>query len=447
MKSQLKAVIDLHERLYHGLKEQPSDRQTEEQLAGENLFVFSSFRLPAASDQRPLIGFSVLKAAIGRSLKPSTSPPLPDHSEGIIISSSSCDHVNAQHYIRSMSGKKNLAYIIKDRISFRGEFSWTEWIAWFFFAIKQSLRTLSGKHRSNLALSIIEVLEISVLLKWLEQKNLKLIYDFVPFEVDSNFMYLCTRALGVHTTKIPSPGPLSTHNKIMLCDTLVLSGGYHFEELSRLKARYHIGNSISWPPERAHTYYELYAKAAVKTNPLTLGFYSHGEWIRKKNGLVKDTSSLLQAEEESLRFLGRFLSEHPDFSLTIYPHPKERKSCTAEDLQSYYIAMTGCSRISIASADKGTTLRFQEVDIAITCYSTIIFERLYCGFKTLIKRIDEHAFPNAGSPLNTVCFENYEQLSALIINAASVDNTHFFQQHKLNSYLHHHFPTPISNHG
>ena len=117
-----------------------------------------------------------------------------------------------------------------------------------------------------MALTIIEVLEISVLLKWLERYNLNSIYDFVPFEVDSNFMYLCTRELGAHTTKIPSPGPLSTHNKIMLCDTLVLSGGYHFEEVSRLKARYHVGSYISWPPERAHTYYDLYSKSAVKTN-------------------------------------------------------------------------------------------------------------------------------------------------------------------------------------
>jgi hypothetical protein len=447
MKSQLKAVLDLHERLYHGLKEQPNDRQTDEQLAGENLFAFSTFRLPAASDLRPLIGFSVMKSAITRCLKSSVNPSLDEYSVGIIVSSSSCDHVNAQHYIRSMSGKKNLTYIIKDRISFRGEFSWTEWITWFFFALKQSLRTLGSKQKSNMALTIIEVLEISVLLKWLERYNLKSIYDFVPFEVDSNFMYLCTRELGAHTTKIPSPGPLSTHNKIMLCDSLVLSGGYHFEEVARLKARYHVGSYISWPPERAHTYYDLYSKSAVKTNPMTLGFYSHGEWIRKKNGLVKDTSSLLQAEEESLRFLGRFLSEHPDFSLTIYPHPKERKSCSADELQSYYCAMTGSSRIEIASADKGTTLRFQEVDMAITCYSTIIFERLYCGFKTLIKRIDEHDFPKAGSPLNTVCFENYEQLSALIMNASSVDKTHFFEQHGLNDYLHHHFPTPISNHG
>jgi hypothetical protein len=446
MKSQLKAVIDLHEQLYHGLKEEPNDRQTEEQLAGENLFAFSTFRLPAASDQKPLIGFSVLKAAISRCLKSSVNPHLPHDSDGIIISSSSCDHVNAQHYIRSMSGKKNLTYIIKDRISFRGEFSWVEWITWFFFALKQSLRTLGSKQKSNMALTIIEVLEISVLLKWLNRNRLLAIYDFVPFEVDSNFMYLCTHKLGAHTTKIPSSGPLSTHNKIMLCDTLVLSGGYHFEELKRLNQRYHVGNYISWPPERAHTYFDIYAKAANATNPTTLGFYSHGEWIRKKNGLVKETSSLVQAEEDVLRFLGDFLLEHPNFLLTIYPHPKERKSCSLEQLHAYYLEMTGSKHVTIAPPTKGTTLRFQEVDTAITCYSTIIFERLYCGFKTLIKRIDEHEFPMEGSPLNNVCFETYDELSALILDASTTDTSRFFEQHGLNKYLHHHFPTPISNH-
>jgi hypothetical protein len=297
-----------------------------------------------------------------------------------------------------------------------------------------------------MALTIIEVLEISVLLKWLNRNKLLAIYDFVPFEVDSNFMYLCTHKLGAHTTKIPSSGPLSTHNKIMICDTFVLSGGYHFEELKRLNQRYHVGNYISWPPERAHTYFDLYSQRASSTDTKALGFYSHGEWIRKKNGLVKDSSSLVKAEEDVLRFLGRFLMEHPNFFLTIYPHPKERKSCSLEQLHAYYTKLTGSNHIKIASAAKGTTLRFQEVDTAITCYSTIIFERLYCGFKTLIKRIDEHEFPMEGSPLNNVCFETFDQLSALILNAANTDASQFFEQHQLNKYLHHHFPTPISNH-
>ena len=54
--------------------------------------------------------------------------------------------------------------------------------------------------------------------------------------------------------------------------------------------------------------------------------------------------------------------------------------------------------------------------------------------------------PEASSRYSSVCFETYEQLSALILNAAKTDAEHFFEQYDLDKYLHHHFPTPISNH-
>ncbi|MFN5621304.1 MAG: hypothetical protein ACK478_08370 [Flavobacteriales bacterium] len=295
-----------------------------------------------------------------------------------------------------------------------------------------------------MALTIIEVLEISLVLKWLHAHKLNEIYDFVPFEVDSNAMFLSTRAQGARTTKIPSPGPLSTHNKIMLCDALVLSGGYHFEEIDQLRRHYRIGNFLSWPPERAHTYYDLYTKEKGVVTPKMLGFYSHGEWIRMKNGLIKGNTSLLHAEEDALRLLGVFLKEHPDFRLTIYPHPKERKSCSIKELEDYYSQMTGASAIHIADASKGTTFRFRESDIAITCYSTIIFERLYAGFKTIIKRIEGHDFPLATSPLNHICFDDYAQLSALIMDVTKKSNGQFIEMYRLEKYVYPNFPSPIN---
>lgn len=448
MKSQLKAVISLFEKLYALRESSPGDDALDEELAAVSLFTLSTFRLPAISNQKPFIGFSLMRdAVVKRRLQSFNTLDNLENADGIIISSSSCDHANAQHYIHSMSGKKNLAYITKDRLSFQGEFTWGEWCIWFIFATKQAFKSLTNSNRSNIALSIVEVLEISVILKWLKRRDFKEIYDFVPFEVDSNAMFLCTRELGVHTTKIPSPGPLATHNKIILCDTLVLSGRYQFEELEQLRFSHRVGNYTSWPPERAHTYYNLYTKEASPTSARTLGFYSHGEWIRKKMGLIKGNYSLLQAEEDTLRFLGTFLSENPDFYLTIYPHPKERKEYSIEQLTAYYTEMTGVSTIQIADFTQGTAFRFRESDIAITCYSTIIFERLYCGFKTLIKHIKAHDFPMAGSPLSRICFEDYNQLSALIKDSSNIDNTSFFEKNGLNSYIHHHFPTPISRNG
>lgn len=440
MKSELIEVIRTCIALERAAHDASS--KSAEALAGRNLFEYSTFRLNAREDQNPLIGFGMIKAGIRRGRQPEVNTTWAS-SEGIIISSSSCDHDNAQKYIRGMSGKNNLTYVIKDRLTFKGAFGLYEWLYWLVFAITQSLRTMSSKRRRNMALTIIEVLEIALVLKRIRQHNIRFIFDFVPFEVDSNMLYVCASKLGVHTTKIPSPGPLSTHNKIVLADALVLSSGYHFDELPTLEKNYIVKEKLMWAPERAHTYYALYANRSLPRHPHTLGFYSHGEWIRKKNGLVKETSTVLVAEEETLGMLGRFLKAHPTFSLTIYPHPKERKGCSAEELHAYYLGIIGAHNFQIATADRGTTFRFDEIDIAVTCYSTIIFERLYCGFKTIIKRIPEHDFPKPLSPLNTTCFENYDEFEALILKDCELDNAGFFERHQLNNYLYTHFPKPI----
>jgi hypothetical protein len=440
MKTKLSEVISLCKKL--DAARQQTSAPDEFQLAGLNLFEYSSFRLSVGCNNQRTIGFSMMKAALYRGFRSAPNKETQDNADGIIISSSSCDHANVQFYIKSMSGLNHLRYIIKDQLSFRDQFDIREWLSWFVFAFAQSIRIIFSKERSNRALTIIEVLEIALLMKIVEQQRIQKIFDFVPFEVDSNLLYLCTRRLGAKTTKIPSPGPLSMHNSIVLTDTLVLSSGYHFEELPLLKKNFRFVEQIIWAPERAHTYYHLYTLKDYPEQRKHIGFYSHGEWVRKIKGLVKETSSLLSAEDETLRMLGQWVHEHRDYTLTIYPHPKERKSFDAEALTEYYRKTIGHTHFKLASADKGTTLRFHEVDVAVTCYSTIIFERLYCGFKTIIKKIDEHEFPKSDSPLNSVCFENYDELEKLLLQCESLTDADFFKTFALDKYLHHHYPTP-----
>jgi hypothetical protein len=441
LKSDLIGVIRFCRTLERSIESKSSSKESK--LAGINLFQTSSFRLNVSEDNNAFIGLSIIKSAIGRSRTTPTAAIPWGTSDAIIISSSSCDHNNVQKYIGNMASRADLTYVIKDQLSFKGEFSIMEWAYWIVFAINQAIRSAFSKQRRNIALTVIEVLEVAVLLKKIKLHRIVSIYDFVPFEVDSNFLYLCTRAYDVHTTKVPSPGPLSAHNAIVLSDALVLSSGYHFDELPLLAENFIVTEFLTWPPERAHTYYNLYTRGDLNIGIQKLGFYSHGEWVRKKLGLVKKASTVAAAEEQTLRMLGRFLNENPEYSLVIYPHPKERKNVGADDLIAYYADIIGSSAFTIAAADKGTTFRFQETDIAVTCYSTIIFERLYCGFKTIIKRIPEHAFPKSNSPLTAICFETYDELAALIGASAQMSSTAFFEQHHLTKYLHNHFPNPL----
>lgn len=306
------------------------------------------------------------------------------------------------------------------------------------FALPIVFRCISSANRANLALLITEVAEIAGLVHLCRKFDIEAVYDFIPFEVDGNFISYVLRDEPTLIVKLPSPGPLKTHNHVLLGDRLVLSSQYQFDEMQTLPG-IRIENIDKWVPEYAFTYIDRYKARNLGTTPMTIGFYSHGGWQRIDEGHSDDGLNIPEAEEKLLADLARFMQDHPEFKLKIFPHPREKSDEWIERSKAFYAGYFGES-VELAGKETRTAFAFEEIDIALAAFSTIVYERMFCGYKTLIGNYGFETFPMEGSSLRNIAFHEYSSLERLVLQASATTSDEFFSRHELTGYRFFEYP-------
>lgn len=311
---------------------------------------------------------------------------------------------------------------------------------WFFFGLSNAFRCFfNRKNRVQYALHTVFVAELSALAFLVEREKVQGIYDFAPYLIDSNWAYLFLKEGLENYAKLPSPGPLKTHNRITLCDQLIISSAYHEEELPHLgQLRYTHLNK--WVPEWAFTYIDRYWEKPLESPKKTLGFYSHGSWLRRLEGHSDDKLRIDESEEQLLNDLSAFLDAHPDFHLTVFLHPRERKSADAATLKAHYDRFIFSDRYDFSDGSSPSTHCFEQVDIGLAAFSTILYERLFCGFKTLIGNYYTPDFPIQGSVLEAICFNDRSTLFTALTACAEETNESFFRNRSLMPYHYSTYP-------
>lgn len=441
MKQELKRVIEKF-RQVEDVWVSPV-KNSDEYLAATSLFEYASYRLLASSQHDRLVGFRVLLRTIRRILRPGAEVRVLDkQGESLILSGTIAIQDRVTEYI-SRSGHKTIhSYLAKDIVSLKTPESLSVLPQIIWFGLRQSIRCIGSKYRQQLALSIAEVVEIAYIVEFIRKNKITVVYDFVPYEIDSNFMYLLLRETGAHVVKVPSSGPLVTHHRVLLSDDVVFSTPYHFEEQAKFKETLRVKNVLLWPPERAYQYYPRYKNENPKPERKTLGFYSHGEWLRKEEKHTAYGGRIGDAEVAILGYLGQYIKEHPDFKLLVFPHPKEMRPDVVERMKAFYTRTIGHDNFRIADWPGGTSQNFDKVDIAVAAFSTILYERLYCGFKTIIGNMAINEFPMNKSVLNKICFRTYEAMSEMITEYSAQDEDYFFHNNAIDNYRAAHFPEP-----
>lgn len=280
------------------------------------------------------------------------------------------------------------------------------------------------------------------MLKYVKSNGIELVYDFLPYEVDSNFMYLLFRKNDIGVFKIPSSGPLATHHKILLSDHLALSTPYHFEEVKKFESTIRVGQIHLWPPERAHLYFSRYKENRTWEENGTIGFYSHGEWLRRAQKHSEIAGRIGEAEEAILGMLGSIVRSNPGFKLRVFPHPRELKPEVYPQMMAHYRRCIGHDSFEIFTEQGGTSQHFAKAEIAIAAFSTILYERLYSGYKTLIGNMFISDFPMNLSPLNSICFKNHIELENMLQQFGGIEADRFFESTGLENYRLEAFPEP-----
>jgi hypothetical protein len=254
-------------------------------------------------------------------------------------------------------------------------------------------------------------------------------FDFTPFEKDSNALAFLLMQLGVKVTKIPSPGPFAGHHTFMIADDVVVSSAYQLEEIPHFK-QWFVSRLLHWPAEQYSRYAHCYTNSPLPPKN-TLGFYSHGEWVRRKAGHANFGFGIQENELFLLESLKTFLKKHPHFQLIVFPHPKERFD---SEFQTFYSSLFEGTNTIIAPVEMKSSETFFRVSMGLMAYSTLIFERLALGYKTFIGAHLHTSFPLEGSPLKNLCLSDYESLEAALLLANEETEKEFFERCRLEKY-------------
>ncbi len=418
------------------------DRTSNEHLAAVCLLEYQSYRLQDFARFDRLIGFRVLVRTFRRILARNKGLRKLDNSASSLIISSS-NNVDAIIEYIGRCGKSNLhSYLDRDHMSL-GDYSvWPLFFRWLPFAFRQAFRCITNPYRSSLALSIAEVVEIAFLVKYAKTHSIGQIFDFLPYEIDSNFMYLVFREKGIRLFKIPSSGPLATHHRIILADDVAFSSPYHYEELKKFQDTIRVKNIHLWPPYNSRASYARYKNNNRCEKSGTIGFYSHGAWLRKAQKHADYGGRIAEAEEAILAMLGKIVSTHPNYELQIFPHPKELRPELIGAMEEHYRKCIGHDHFTIFAVQGGTSQHFTKSEIAIAAFSTVLYERLYSGFKTLIGNMFIGQFPMNRSPLNSICFRTQPELEAKLKQFGNMDTEEYFRTTGLSDYRMEAFPEP-----
>lgn len=396
-----------------------------------------SYRLPRAANFDRLIGFRVwmrflkslrLKPGTGIVLREKGNPNwfMTTHEGGWKI---------AVDYVEYCSKHRMGTLVYKDYAVAELTHKLPIAVVHSLLALVISIWCVFSKRRSNIAALIRELPEITALLHAAKVGKVQRLYNFCSKEKDAGIISYLLQEIGVWVVLIPAAGPLKTHNHTLYGDEVILCNPYQFEEFEMLKSNMRVKKVTRWIPERTNEYIDHYRKG-LPTTPKTLGLYSHGSWLREMQNHADNGLNLPDAEAKLISDISRFMKEHGDFSLTIFAHPKEKKAEVFEQTKAFYAKHFdfGSGRIFFSEPNKSTSSAFDKIDLALSAFSTIQYERLFCGYKTLIGAYAIPEFPLKGSPLENICIRSYADLERMVLEASELSAEAFLEKNGIANY-------------
>lgn len=245
----------------------------------------------------------------------------------------------------------------------------------------------------NWSLFMYEYVENVNLAYLLRKNNIKELIFYCIYERDANYAYILLNQSDVKVEKVTSEVPLALWNKIILTDTLILCSPYQEYEVKEFASSIIYKEVEMWGPETAQFYGELYKNKTV-SNPNTIGFYSTANWLRKHENNMLDFEESVEVEDLLKLFLKEYVNENPSVSLIIFLHPKEKNK--KELTLKHYDAIFKGINYKL-NFEKPSAAVFDMCEVGVSFLSTIIFERDFFGFKTLVFPVGYKDFPLKGT--------------------------------------------------
>lgn len=402
-------------------------------LANVSIRTFLSYRLPQSAHHDPFVGFREMKRTLFAGKK---EQPVFETSNFIFDSSIKTRDLRVDYL--GKIGFTEMEFIARNELVFLwNSISLTTKIAAILKGVQWATHCLWSKNRVNKALFFRSLVEFICFAKIIDSKKKKIVFDFNQFEVDSNLFYVAVSDLfgeNLVYRKFPSPGPLQLHNSILLADVLCYNTPYHLEEIKELKETIRCVKIERVPMEQFFLYADLYQGANSTNDQYALAYYSHASWLRKQSDHADDGLNILEYENSLLQNLDIYLRANPDKKLVIFTHPRERKIEVLTDIITYYKNFfQNSDQVSFCKEKTASSSEFRTAKIGIGVYSTILFERLACGYPTLIMT-PSTAFPMKSSSLSNIVV-NEGNLQEKLSESLKITRQEFFQKNQIEDYI------------
>lgn len=193
--------------------------------------------------------------------------------------------------------------------------------------------------------------------------------------------YLSERNVLIHL--VPSTTPLAPYNRRLIGDSLIICNPYQSDEFSCYKDLGSCHKSESWSPEEIVPMNEYYSSRTSPVLPNIMGLYTQGYWLRERRKLLNPEliPELVRREQELHQFLVSYINGITNLELIIFPHPMERRHY--QQTGEYPFSTGASERIRVDFSGVNSNFTFNLVGLGLTTVSTIGFDRLFMGFRTL----------------------------------------------------------------
>lgn len=169
-----------------------------------------------------------------------------------------------------------------------------------------------------------------------------------------------------------------------------------------------------------------------------IGFYSSGYPIRIEKGINIVGQEMYDSEVELIELLNRFLEKNTQYALKIYLHPIEKSSDTDIKKSKYYYSKffsRVSERILFPPENVKTIEDFLGVDVALSVCSSINYERLYSGYKSLYSQTMHRVSLFSGTKLDNITIKSRGDFDRMLTEALTNSRKEFFLLHNIKEYI------------
>jgi hypothetical protein len=273
-----------------------------------------------------------------------------------------------------------------------------------------------------------EYIELVNLLKVLKKNDVKTLYFYSIYHKDSNLDSIAVQKMGIEVIKVTSLTPIKFWNSIVVAaDKLVLCDVNQFDEVETFKDTIQVKKIEVWGPENVTEVVGHYKEGNIyDINKNVLGFYSTATYIREMDGLLEQFN-MKKNEDKVKLYLAEYLKSHTDVKLIIFPHPKEKQERNKVVVAEHYKGIFGGQNYIIYDSPLSSAECFEKCDLGVAMYSSVIYERLYFGFKCLMMPFGEEGLAIPGKAMANICAVNKDDFFAKIDAYKAQSTSEYFK--------------------